>query len=220
MSELPHERRELSPPSLLGTFWRSFSGPGLLVGAAFLAASLTPSLIPRSFALQGALAGTCFAVGYGLAVLATALWIYLGLPVARGGVRRTAAWGAAAVAAALVLGFMWRASAWQNSIRVRMDMPPVDSARPLEVGLISFVVFTILVLVARLFSRLRRAAQRRSGRYVPVRVSRVIGIAAALVVFALVFDGLLMRGLIRSADYSFQNSRRAYRARHRPAARH
>jgi uncharacterized membrane protein len=48
------------------SIWRSFSGLGLLLGAVFLAASLTPSLIPRTFVLQGALAGVCFGVGYGL----------------------------------------------------------------------------------------------------------------------------------------------------------
>ncbi len=187
-----------------GAVWRSFSGPGLLLGALFLAASLTPSLIPRSFVLQGALAGVCFAVGYGLGVLAAALWHYLELPVAREAVQRAAAWSAAAVAAAIVAGFMWQASAWQNSIRVLMEMPPVESARPLEVGLIALVVFAVLVLLARLFRLLRRAAQRRSGRYLPVRVSRAIGIAVAVVAFGLVLDGVLFRGLVRSADASFQ----------------
>ena len=46
------------------SLWRSFSGLGLLLGALFFAASLTPSLIPRAYLLQGVLGGVCFAVGY------------------------------------------------------------------------------------------------------------------------------------------------------------
>ena len=94
----------------------------------FLAASLTPSLIPRDFLLQGSLAGVCFAVGYGLGVLLGMLWDYLELPVASDGIRRAATWGAAAVAAVIVASFFWRATEWQNSIRERMEMPPVESA--------------------------------------------------------------------------------------------
>ena len=54
--------------------WRTFSGLGLVVGALFFAAALTPSLIPRSPLLQGVLSGVCFAIGYGLGVLAAWLW--------------------------------------------------------------------------------------------------------------------------------------------------
>ena len=54
--------------------WRTFSGLGLVIGALFFAAALTPSLIPRSPLLQGVLSGVCFAIGYGLGVLLLAAW--------------------------------------------------------------------------------------------------------------------------------------------------
>ena len=40
----------------------SLSGVGLMLGALFFAASLTPTLIPRSYLTQGVLAGACFAI--------------------------------------------------------------------------------------------------------------------------------------------------------------
>ena len=59
------------------------SAAGLLIGALFWLAALTPSLIPRDGLIQGAIAGLAFAVGYGLAAGLVALWAWLGLPVLR-----------------------------------------------------------------------------------------------------------------------------------------
>ena len=188
----------------LGAAWRSFSGLGLVLGAIFLALSLTPSLIPRSFPLQGVLAGVSMAIGYGLGVLFGALWSYLELPLPRDQIRRILTWLAAAVAAVIVVSYAWRAAEWQNSIRRVVDMPPVETARPIEVILLAAVVFVLLLLLARFFRGVFRLVERRVGRYIPVRVARVVGIAAAVVLFLLIVDGVLMRGLLRVADASFK----------------
>jgi uncharacterized membrane protein len=37
--------------------WRSFSPAGLLLGTLFFAASLTPTLLPRTYLTQGVLSG-------------------------------------------------------------------------------------------------------------------------------------------------------------------
>ena len=44
-------------------------GVGLILGTLFFAASLTPSLVPRTVQIQGLLAGLCMALGYGIGVL-------------------------------------------------------------------------------------------------------------------------------------------------------
>src|ERR1700744_6365967 len=59
---------------------QSLSGVGLVLGALFFAASLTPTLIPRNYLTQGVLAGACFAIGYGAGVFWRWLWHYLELP--------------------------------------------------------------------------------------------------------------------------------------------
>ena len=82
-------------------------------------------------------------------------------------------------------------------------MPPVDSARPFEVAAIAVVVFAVLILIGRVFGLIIRRVSRWLGRYVPVRVSRVIGIAVALVLFVMIGNGVLMTGFLRSADTSF-----------------
>ena len=67
--------------SLLRRFLRSLSFLGVVLGLLFCAASLTPSLLPRPFPVQGVLSGLVFAVGYSLGWLTRWTWVYLGLPV-------------------------------------------------------------------------------------------------------------------------------------------
>jgi uncharacterized membrane protein len=177
---------------------------GLIAGALCLAASLTPSLIPRGFLLQGGLAGVSLAVGYGFGVLAERLWRHLELPPLPESVLRPLTLGAAVGAGALVMAFLWRAAGWQNSVRARMEMPPVESIRPLEIALIAILVFVALLLCARLFERTAEAFQRRSPRFVPRRVARLVSGVLAIALFAAAIDGVLFRVALRSADASFQ----------------
>ena len=60
--------------------WHSFSTGGLLLGTLFFAASLTPSLLPRTFLTQGVLSGCSLAGGYGIGVFGHWLWTYMELP--------------------------------------------------------------------------------------------------------------------------------------------
>ena len=55
----------------------------LAVGIVFFAFSLTPSLIPRDYVLQGVLGGVVMALGYGLGQFGLLLWRYVELPLAR-----------------------------------------------------------------------------------------------------------------------------------------
>ena len=178
-------------------FWRSLCGSGLLLGALFFAASLTPSLIPRSFLLQGALAGACFAIGYGLGVCCRWLWDYLELPWPGRGCAASATWSPPAVAGGGGRrASLWRATGWQNSIRERMDMPPVETIQIRSRWLlVAAVVCAVLILLARLF----RAVLQAGGSAIAGATCRsgwrqVIGIAVAVVLFVLVFNDVLLRG--------------------------
>lgn len=190
-------------PGALRAFRDSFSGLGLLIGALLLAASLTPSLIPRAPALQGVLAGTCMAIGYLAGVVLEWLWRFLGLPLPRAQTVRIANWIAAVAAAAVVVSHLWRAAGWQNSIRVLMDMPPVTSSEPLLVGAVTGVVFLVLLLLGRGFVKVVDIAEHRAARIMPVRAARAIGLAIAVVLFTLLIDGVLIRSFLDFSDRSF-----------------
>ncbi|HRO11883.1 alpha/beta-hydrolase family protein [Amaricoccus sp.] len=184
--------------------WRTFSGLGLVIGALFFAAALTPSLIPRAPLLQGVLSGVCFAIGYGIGVLLLAAWEWMQLPLANVRVRRNATWAAAAVALAVVLRFLWKSAEWQNSIRERMGMPLLEGAEPFTVALVALVVFVLLLLVARSFRGVGGMVRRWLARYVPERVSMLVGGLAAAALFWTLVDGVLFDGFIRLSDRSFQ----------------
>ena len=184
--------------------WRTFSGLGLVIGALLFAAALTPSLIPRSPLLQGVLSGVCFAIGYALGVLVLWAWEWMQLPLASVRLRRNASWAAAVAAAVVVVRFVWKSAEWQDSIRARMGMPPHNEAEPLTVALVAAVVFVLLLLVARSFRGVGGLVRRWLARYVPERVSMLVGGLAALALFWALVNGVLFAGFIRLSDRSFQ----------------
>src|SRR5262245_63977039 len=82
---------------------------GLLLGTLFFAASLTPTLLPRSFLTQGVLSGCALAAGYGIGVFGRRLWAYMELPQPKGRPLRAAKLVAAAGCAAVAVLVLWKA---------------------------------------------------------------------------------------------------------------
>ena len=189
---------------LLLRLWHSFSGVGLGLGTLFFAASLTPSLIPRSFLIQGVLSGLCFSIGYALGVGWRWLWRFLELPEPKRRLLHIANLTAAIVCALVVAVFLWRAAGWQNSIRALMGLEPVDTGHPLEVGAIALLTFLVLLALSRLFALILVFISDWLGRIMPIRTAYAIGTAVAAVLFWTAADGLLFRYALRAADSSFE----------------
>ncbi|TCL75564.1 alpha/beta-hydrolase family protein [Rhizobium sp. BK251] len=187
---------------LVGLF-ASFSSIGLLFGFAFFAASLTPSLMPRSFVVQGALSGVCAAVGYLIGVILVWVWNYLQLPVTKTGqgVMKVAVWVLGVVVA---IAFLWRAAGWQNSIRELWHMEPLDTAEPYKLAIVAAIVFLLAVLIGRLFRLTCLAISDWLSRFIPPRVSRVVGTVIAVALFWSVVEGVLLRSALHMADSSFR----------------
>jgi uncharacterized membrane protein len=177
---------------------------GLLVGTVFFAFSLTPSLLPRPFLIQGVLSGLSFAAGYGVGVGSVWLWHYLQLPVFRSRWARLMKEVAAVLCALIAGSFVWQANTWQNSIRAMMGMEESTGGQPVLLALMAALVFLVVLGLARLFRRIMHALSVRLRRYVPDRISHLTGIVVAVVLFWSVIDGVLMTTLLRVADRSFQ----------------
>lgn len=188
----------------IARFWRSFSAAGLLLGTLFFAASLTPSLLPRTFLTQGIVSGASFAAGYGIGVFGRWLARYLELPEPRDRILRRIKYVAAATCAGVAVAFLWRAAEWQNSIRTLMGLEPVDSAYPFRIGLIALLTFVLLMAVARLFRLVINVTATWLRRFVPRRISNLLGVVAAVALFWVVVDGVLFRFAIRAVDASFR----------------
>jgi len=185
-------------------FWGSLSAAGLILGTLLFAASLTPMLVPRTYLTQGVLSGACFAAGYGLGVGLSWLWTYMTeRSERREGRRRAVRIAVATLCLPIAVLFLWWSTDWQNAIRRVMAMEPVDSAHPLEVCAIAIVTFLVLLALARLFKAVVRRFARGANRFLPRRVSRVLGLALAVLLFWTIANGVLVGYALQGLDASF-----------------
>src|SRR5262249_16756072 len=176
----------------------------VLLGTLFFAASLTPTLLPRIALTQGVLSGFSLAVGYGIGVFGCWLWAYMEVPQPKGPLLRVAKLAAATGCAIVVVFALWQAARWQNSIRELMKLEPVDTIHPIEISLIALTVFAILIALARFFRVTLRFVATRVNRFLPGRVSHVIGVIAAAALFWSVINEVFFRAVLRIAEASFQ----------------
>lgn len=182
----------------------SLSGVGLMLGALFFAAALTPTLIPRSYLTQGVLAGACFAIGYLAGILWRWLWHYLELPEPSARARSIANALVAAGCLLVVIVFLRRAAEWQNSIRAVMKMAPVETAHPIKVCVIALITFVVLLALGRLFVLVARFLAARKSRVIPRKIANVIAVLVAVLLFWSIANNLLIRTAFNALDSSFR----------------
>jgi uncharacterized membrane protein len=176
----------------------------VFVGGVFLAASLTPSMLPRPAIIQGVISGLSGATGYGLGVFMVWFWHYFQLPTPSERWRRRVG-VALAMVGALILGLaISRAADGQDAVRRLMGMEETVGVEWLTFAGSTVLVCGVVVLLARLFLRLFRLLTVRLDRFMPPRVSRLLGFALAVLVFWSLLNGLLVRTGLRMADRSFQ----------------
>jgi uncharacterized membrane protein len=182
----------------------SLSGVGLMLGALFFAAALTPTLIPRSYLTQGALAGGCFAIGYLSGVLWRRLWHYLELPEPSARARSIANALVAVGCLLVVIVALARTAKWQNSIRTVMKMAPVETSHPLKVCVIALIAFVALLVLGRLFALVARFLAARTRRLIPRKIANVIGVLVAGLLFWSIASNVLINTAFNALDSSFR----------------
>lgn len=197
----------------LAKFIGPLSGPCLLLGLLFFAASLTPSLIPRGPAVQGILGGLVMAIGYLIGQIIGLVWRAADFPVLSG--RRAKAL-TALLSIPLIAFFLWvlgSSRVWQNDIRIKMGMEEVDALNLATILLLAFATFAIAYAAGRLIASLFRLIRSRLLHVMPVRRANVLGVfLVALILFVVTRDGIVdyvMAGLDESyerAQELFQNA--------------
>lgn len=187
---------------------RHFLGPlsstGIVFGTLLFCVSLTPSLLPRTFVMQGVLCGFSFAIGYVIGVALKAIYIYLELPQPSRHNRRGIRFVLSLAAMMTALGFLWQAARWQNSIRLLMEMGPLDSSHPIRTGAIAIAVAALLIGFGRLFQLVRRLLALRSRRFLPRRLANVVSAIAAIALAWMALNGLIFDVGLRFADSSLK----------------
>ncbi|MFK0683341.1 alpha/beta-hydrolase family protein [Ochrobactrum sp. BD67] len=182
----------------------SLSGVGIAVGTLFFAASLTPSLIPRTYVMQGILGGVAFGAGYGIGVLWRWLWHYLELPEPKDRLRSQANLAVGIICFAAAVVALYFAAGWQNSVRTVMDMEPVPSAYPMSVSALTIVTFLILLVLVRLLVQFGRFVSAKVQLVMPRRVANVLGVAITVVLVWTIANGLLIESAFKVLDRSFR----------------
>ena len=189
----------------LAGYWESFSFVGLIVATLFFSASVTPSLLPRIYLVQGLLSGFSLAIGYGVGVALVAIYQFLQLrePTGR---TQTICKRVIVVSVAMVFAtFLWRMTFWQNSIRELMELSPLATAYPYRVAVIALAFGALLVTTGRCFLWSGHYVSKKLQRFVPERVASAIGFT--VVVFLLLFltNDVIAARLLNSADSFFLN---------------
>lgn len=183
----------------------ALSTGGWLVGLLFAALSLTPSLIPRTYMVQGILCGCAFAVGYGIGVFSEWLWNFLELKWPN---RRVARWIGrlcAGLCLILVFSFLWFWTGWQNSIRSGMGEAPLEATQPVLVALIALGPAALLIGLGTLIVHGVRIVASWLGRAIPPRVALVGAMILVGLATTTIGDGVIARGLFYVADRFYGN---------------
>jgi uncharacterized membrane protein len=176
----------------------------VLVAAWFFLASITPSLIPRSWYLQGVATGLSTAYGYGLGLVASWCWrrfrdaVELRVTMAPVAARRLRRTGWTVLAVVLVLVWLWSLQ-WQRDTARLVGVPVPGLGTLLLALLCSAAVFVLVVGAARGLRALTRRWSRFGQRFLSPWVATPL---AALLVAALVLvltDSVLYR---RAMDYA------------------
>lgn len=169
---------------------------GSVMALLFLCMSLTPSLLPRAWYLQGLIGGISAATGYGVGVaLASAVprrrrpragrrawWIVVGL-------------GAAAVAVSLRQSWIWQAE-----IRELMSQPRQAPYEYAGVLVLSVGIFAALVALARGLRVVVRYLSHLLVRWLSPRSAGVVGVVAVAVLLASTVDAVVSDGVMGRVD--------------------
>ncbi len=188
----------------IGRWVQSLDRLGLTLALLFFAVSLTPSLLPRAAPLQGALAGLCGVVGYGIGSLNHALANRLG--ARRLNPRMVAAIGNVVVAGALIIAmvWLWRVPTWQNATRAAMGMPPLTGLYRFETLLAAIIAAALLSTLFALIRRLARRLVRWSSRWMPPRIAYAVGVTLTVLLIWVLANDVALRATFHLLDNSFR----------------
>src|SRR5688572_7818190 len=126
-----------------------YTWSGTLGAVLFGCASLTPSLLPRGWVLQGLIAGVTAAIGYGVGV--TVAWFVAELTESRlsAGFRHRA-WQVLAVAGALLCAVMlWLGAGWQRDIHELMGLDAASGYTSVGIIVLAVLTFALFVAIGR-----------------------------------------------------------------------
>ncbi|HET6533644.1 MAG TPA: alpha/beta-hydrolase family protein [Actinoplanes sp.] len=166
---------------------------GFTLAATFYCFSLTPSLLPRAWYLQGVVSGITAATGYGVGTL-----VPQRLLAPR--VRRVG-WPLMLVLAPVAgTVFVLLGTRWQKDLRRRLGMEALDTSYTFRMVLISLATFAVLLLITRALRLSVRGMALVLGRVTPEPVAYCAGFVVVMLLTVGFVDTFLMSNLFAMAD--------------------
>jgi uncharacterized membrane protein len=186
--------------------WRwlpRYTWSGTLGALVFGCSSLTPSLLPRGWVLQGVIAGITAAIGYGVGV--GLAWFVAELTESRmtAGFRRRAWQVLAVLGPVLVLLMLILGSRWQRDIHELMGLAPPRGYSSIGVVVVAVLLFALIIGIGRGIRRLVRRAVRLLGHILPKRLARTLGVAVVAVLIVFLLNGVLWQGFVEAMNSAF-----------------
>ncbi|WP_430332341.1 alpha/beta hydrolase [Rhodococcus sp. ACT016] len=191
----------------LRAYGRRANPVGLAVALVFFTWSISPSLLPRAWYLQGVATGISVAAGYGVGCLAAWVIRSCGVrPEWSARTRRIGWWVLAAAAVVVVPVFLVLGAVWQNYVRDLVGIEHSNEANVLLVFLIAAVVWFVLLEAARGIRVGTRKLSDLARRVIPRPAANVAGLLVVAVIAVLIVNGALYNGLIAFANWSFSGA--------------
>ncbi|MGV9746163.1 alpha/beta hydrolase [Rhodococcus zopfii] len=195
----------MTVPTRARPFTRSFHPVGLAFALLFFVWSMTPSLLPRAWYLQGVATGISMVTGYGIGCLVAWILRRCGVqPDWSPRTRRIGWWVLAGVAAVVIPTFLILGSWWQQIVRDLVTMERVERSLYLPVLLIALAVALLLLLIGRGLRAGTNKLTRFVDRYTPTPVARVTALVVVVVLLVVLVNGALYRGILGTAEEAFE----------------
>ncbi|MFD6856557.1 alpha/beta hydrolase [Rhodococcus sp. NPDC060090] len=176
---------------------------GLAVALFFFAQSMSPSLLPRVWYLQGVATGISIATGYGIGCLVAWILRRCGVrPQWTDTTRRRGWWLLAVTALVVIPTFLVLGSWWQQVVRELVGLERLERLLYLPVLLVSLAVALLLIAVARLLRFEVVWLSAISARFLPDSVAKVAATIVVALVLVVVFDRGVYRGILSVAETS------------------
>ena len=187
-------------------YWFGLNAIGMAFGLAFFCFSMTPSLLPREWYLQGVASGICVSLGYGFGSILGWLLRKFGFHAWREPRRRII--GRLLIVAAVVLIPLFGAlgAHWQTQSREFVHVSTSDGSYYPLVLLMSFVLARLLIGIFRTMRWLIRRLGRLGARWIPAPLAKLVAAGLVVAVVVLLLANTLGPALLKAANTSFSVS--------------
>jgi len=176
---------------------------GLFVGVIFAIISLTPSLLPRSWVMQGVLTGLALVFGYGVGNVLGAIYRYFELPEPSTKHKFIFKKISIVVGGVVLLYFLSSIVRWGNTIRDLMDIERITSAYSVLLFLLAIFVAYLVIIISRGLRGVVRLVIRQTHKIMPPKFAKFAGLTLGTLLIVFLFNGVLMNTVMSGVNSAF-----------------